>query len=361
MNEPYRLRYTNQIVGVFLLIVLIITTAVSVLLFSRLLVTRDHFYVTATEEEASGLRSGTEVLMLGQSVGLVDELRYFPDSDLVRVRLAIDSDFEEQITSDSEVTLNRKFGVGTPVLTIRRRKSNDRQGKPIPLEPGQSIGRFRGEVDAVDKMSSDIETASSAIDLAGNSIATTMTDSIDPAFRQGEAAFQSFEKTSESLRGEVTATLAEIRRTTASLEKEMQGLSQRVNHLIDSDIRSAVVRVQESAVAATDAARSVEKTAETIESKSEMTNEDVAKTLATLRETSLLIQKLTNESREVVRIVRSEAEELPGTTARVNDTISDTQELVGDINDHWLLRRYRNEAGPTKQLSPSSVRGGSVR
>lgn len=361
MNEPYRLRYTNQIVGLFLLIVLIITTAVSVLLFSRLLVTRDHFYVSATEEEASGLRAGTEVLILGQSVGEVDELRYFSESDLVRVRLAIDIDFADQITSDSEVTLNRKFGVGAPVLTIRRgRSTRDGVGATL-LEPGQSIGRFRGDVDPVDKMSSDIGVASSAIDLAGNAIASSMTDTIDPAVRQSEAAFASLERTSESMRGEVAETLAEIRRATASLEQEMQDLSERVSTLIDRDIRETVARIHESAVAATDAAKSVEVTAGTIKQKSEITNEDVAKTLATLRETSLLIQKLTNESRQVVQIVRGEADQLPGTTERVNDTISDTQDLVGDINNHWLLRRYRNDTRPTKQVSPSSVRGGGVR
>lgn len=361
MSEPYRLRYTNQIVGLFLLAVLVTTTVVSVVLFSRLFVTRDHFYVSATEDEASDLKTGTEVIYLGKTIGHVQELRYVATSDLVSVLLAIDSDYSDQITTDSQVVLNHKFGVGIPVLTIRRKKWTERTRPARPLQPGQSIGQFLGDPDPIGKMADEFESASSSMDLAAKTITHSMTESVDPAFNKSSTAFESWEKTSETLRPATLETLVQIRGTTARLEKELTKLTQRINELVDKDIRETVASIKESAIAATDAAKSVGQTASTIEAKSEQTNKDVAETLKTLRETALMIQRLTQETREVVRIVRSEANELPGTTERINDTVSDTQDLVGDIQNHWLLRRYRTDPKPTQQVSPSAVRGGGIR
>ena len=65
MNEPVRLRYANQIVGVFLMIVVIIGGVVSVRLFTRIAVKKDRFFVDIPETVANQLRTGTEVIILG--------------------------------------------------------------------------------------------------------------------------------------------------------------------------------------------------------------------------------------------------------------------------------------------------------
>ncbi|MEM6469929.1 MAG: MlaD family protein [Planctomycetota bacterium] len=361
MNEPYRLRYTNQIVGAFVLVVLLITTIVSVVLFSRLFVTQDFFYVLVTEEEATDLRTGTEIVVLGQTIGQIESLRYMPDTDLVRVKMGVDSEFKDQISTNSEVTLNRKFGVGTPILTIRRKASEERIEEPKPLEPGDFISRFRGDVDPVEKMAKEFEAASTSIDLAARKLKGSLNDSVDPAVAQGQAAFESVERTSETLRPEGVETLEQFRATTVALENRLTELASRVDQLIDRDVRRTVGEIEQSAIAATRAADSVSAAANSLKSEGQVTSQEIAKTLATLRETAEKIQQLTQETRQVVQIVRGEAEELPGTTARVNDTVTDTQELVGDIRDHWLLRGARDDRQRTRQIPPSSVRGGSVR
>lgn len=361
MSERYPLRYTNQIVGLFLLTVLVISTAVSVLLFSRLFVSNDYFYVSATEDEASELKTGTEVVLLGKTIGQIEELHYVATSDRVSVLLAIDSDYSKQITTDSQVVLHHKFGVGTPILTIRRKPAIDRASTATPLEPGLSIGEFVGDPDPIGKMAAEFETASSSIDVAARTITDSMNDSFDPAFGKSSTAFESWQKTSETLRPATIETLDQIRGTTAKLEKELTELTERINLLVDSDIRETVARIKESAMAATEAAKSVKDTASTMETKSELTSNDVAETLKTLRETAIMIQQLTLETREIVRIVRREADDLPGTAERVNDTVSDTQDMVGDIRNHWLLRRYRTDQNPTRQISPSGVRSGGTR
>ncbi len=361
MNEPYRLRYTNQIVGFFLLIVLLITTAVSVILFSRLFVSRDHFFVTATEQEAKDLRTGTEVVVLGRTIGEVTDLRYAEDSDDVVVQLGIDSNFSDQITANSVVTLDRRFGVGTPVLTIRRRRSPNAPDATTTLKPGDSLGDFTDIVEPIEEMVSKVETTSDSIDEAAKAIKDSIQQSMTPALAKGSDAFESWESTSEALRPEALLTLAQIKESTTKIETDLTDLTRRLNELIAGEIRQSVVKISSSADAATMAAAGVEKTAQAIEDQSAQTGENVRKTLQALKDTAEQIRLLTIETREVVRIVRGEVNELPGTTRRVNDTIGDTQELVGDIQDHWLLRRNRSGRSPTEQLPPTSIRSGGLR
>lgn len=361
MTEPYRLRYANQIVGAFLLVAIVAVVGLLTLLFSRLWVQRDHFYIAATETEVGDLRNGTEVLLLGQSIGQVAELRYLDGSDAVQVKIAIDSEYTDWITTDSEITLDRKYGVGPPVLAIRRKPIDDRTGPARPLAPGESIGRFRDRVDQVEKMTREVEAAGSSIDTAAKKITDSFTEQIDPAVAQSEITLQSVEKTSEAVRPETLETLQQIRSTTVKLENNVSDLTDRVNRLVEQDMRETIQAIRETALATSAAAQQVEKTAADLDTKTDSTNEEVIETLKSLRETALLIQQLTNETRSVVQIVRAEAEDLPGTTRRVNDTVSDTQELVGDIGEHWLLRRYRNERKPTEQVSPSAIRSGGIR
>jgi phospholipid/cholesterol/gamma-HCH transport system substrate-binding protein len=373
MNEPYRLRYTNQIVGFFLLLLLIatITVGVAITRSSRILVKPDQFYINVTEEQASDLRTGTEVIVLGRRIGQIEELTYVDTTNLVRVMLAIDPRYSSQITTDSEVTLDRKFGLGTPVLKIGRKAVVDRQGPLVPIEPGNQISQFIGEIDRVEQMAKEVEgvgdsiqtveqeltPALRSIDVAAQRITKSIDQDISPATEQGKKTLQSIELTSETIRPETVKTMESIRESTKQLEIKVADLADRISTLVDGDVRSAIASFDQTADAGTDAARAIQKTATNLDTKTDQAKDEISATLKTLRQTAELIQKLTNETREIVRIVRSEAEELPGTTERVNQTVSDTQDLVGEIRSHWLLRRYHQADGSTEPLPPSHVRG----
>ena len=192
-----------------------------------------------------------------------------------------------------------------------------------------------------------------------------MTDSLaerfDPAAERTGRAFDAVEQLSAEARPELIATLKQIRLSTERVEEQFRQLSDRIDRLVDDEIREAVVQLRQSATAAKGAAENVGQTAGTVQQETQKSSEQIARTLETLRETAELIQQLTNETRQVVSIVRREAEELPGTTRRINETATDTQELVGDIQNHWLLRRSRGQRAPTNQVPPSSIRSGGVR
>ena len=81
---------------------------------------KDRYWIETAEADVHELHPGTEVLILGKPVGEVLDLNYLEDGRGVRVDLQLTRQKTPQIFQDSIVRLERKFGVGTPVLVIRR-------------------------------------------------------------------------------------------------------------------------------------------------------------------------------------------------------------------------------------------------
>jgi ABC-type transporter Mla subunit MlaD len=368
MNEPYRLRYTNQIVGAFMILVLLFVIILLVVLLRAgdFLVEQEIYWIQVPQEEVGDLHTGAEVMILGERAGAVEDIRYVDNTDQVRVELSIDPELSDQIFEDSFVRLERKFGLGTPMLVIRR--GGPGQQPPVPLASGNRLGNFQGESDRVDQMSQELESVSESIRLIQQQLNPTLTDissatdrftgsldnSVDPAFERIEQASESLYETSEAIRPETLETLQTVRTATENLEQRIETLTEKVETLVENDMRDTLVEVRESTDDVSEAAKSVGQTSADV-------NKDIANTLVTLRDAAEQVQQLAIETRELVRVVRKEANDLPGTTARVNDTVSDTQDLVGEIRSHWLLRRYSDQGKPSPQVSPSTIRGGSAR
>ncbi|TWT79905.1 hypothetical protein CA13_13130 [Planctomycetes bacterium CA13] len=369
MNEPYRLRYTNQIVGTFLMILLLFLIVLAVLLLraSDYFVEKDQFWIETSQTDVDDLHRGADVYILGERAGLVESISYMDHTDKIRVDLGIDPDKSKDIFVDSVVMLERRYGLGTPMLVIRRAPT-DVAWEPIPLPAGSQIEDFRGEADRLDQMAAEVESVSasvrriqlkldptlSGIENAANRFQGSLNDSIDPTLATTREASESFLKSNEAIRPAAIDTMQTIREVTQNLEKRVETLTQKIEQLIESDMRNTLVDVRASTDDISQAAVTVNQSTETV-------TEDIAETLDALRVAAEQVQQLATETREVVRIVRKEANDLPGTTQRVNNTVDDTQDLVGEVRSHWLLRRYSKQPTATEQLSPSTIRGGSVR
>ena len=511
MNEPFRLRYTNQIVGTFLLAILLFLIATSIVLMRAgdFFSTPVSYWIEVPQNEIGDLHRGAEVMMLGQRVGEVRTIDYIDDTDWVQIELAIVADKADQITENSEIQFERKFGVGAPILVIRRSipdtdadrdsgnpsinpesipvrdrpsgsssvSSNspivslqfpelrfpnrtpatlvgDRRGEtpalltkpaknlaatgpvdadakiPVMLHnsdptatnqqnepPDESTAnrtlvqnnsgdgnrppaggrndaprrtlRFRGESDRLDKVAQEVAEVSDSVRLiqeqlrptlegiedAADRFDASLDQTIDPAFRQADTAFRSLENTSETIRPETIQTLSTIQNSTLRLEQRITELTDRVEKLVDQDVSQTLAEIRQSsdrAAEASDSARqaadraglaadNVAGAADNINDTTDQVNRDIAKTLSSVRDAAVQVQRLAIETRQVVRIVRGEAEELPGTAERINATVADTQDLVGEIRGHWLLRNADRSDQVSRQVSPSAVRVGGVR
>ncbi|TWU43922.1 hypothetical protein Q31b_14540 [Novipirellula aureliae] len=369
MNEPLRLRYTNQIVGVFLLILLLFVIGLSVLLLQATdyFVEQDLYWIEIAQEDVDDLYKGADVMILGERAGAVDSIRYIDGSDRIRVNLRIDPTKSADIFTDSVVLLQRRFGLGNPILVIRR-AHRDGASEAQSLPAGSRLENFHGEDDRIDQMAREVATVSDSVRKIQQKLDPTLTgieqsakrftssldDSVDPALASTRRASDSVRVTSEAVRPEVVDTMQTVRTATENLESRIETLTGKIEQLVEKDVRRTLADVRESTDDISEAAKGVNQSTETV-------SEDIAETLAALRVAAEQVQQLATETREVVRMVRKEANDLPGTTQRVNDTVSDTQELVGEVRSHWLLRRYRDQSTASEQLSPSSVRGGSAR
>ena len=361
MNEPYRLRYTNQIVGIFLLVLLLFVIVLSLFLLRAgdYIAAKNRYWVEIGQDDVADLHKGAGVMMLGELAGEVENIGYLEGTNKIRVDLKIDASRSDEIFEDSELLLDRRYGVGAPVLVLRRGPLTT--GQPVALKADSQIRNFRGESDRVDQMASEVESVSASIqqiqeklDLIADRFGQTLNESADPAFDKTARASDSFYETNETLRPDVLETSQAIREATQSLETRIADLTDKVERLVEKDMRETLGEVRQSSDDFSATAKSVYQTSENV-------NQDVSKTLSDMRVAIEQVRALAEEARDVVEIVRQEANELPGTTERFNNTVDDTQDLVGEVRSHWLLRRYSNKPGPTQPVSPSAVRGGSVR
>jgi len=357
MNEVYRLRYTNQIVGVFLLLFLVLMIVLSFTVFrlGNRFGAKERFWIEASEEEVHELHPGTEVLILGKPVGEVLDLSYLEDGSGVRVDIQLTKQNAAMVFEDSIVRLERKFGVGTPVLVIRRDSRQLSSSKP--LSSNQRIQSFSSDLDRVDQLSDQVgqitksfqeiqevaEPTLESMRVTGERLQGSLDEAIDPAFRRSQQASDSFLETNE-----------QIRETTVNLEGRMTELVERTEKMLDQDVRSTLSAIQRSNEVIEQAASQVGETSKTLDA-------EMIQTLSMVRETSEAIRQLATQTELLIEILNEEAEDLPGTTNRVNNTMSEAQQLVQEIRSHWLLRRYRQESSSTKQLDPSAIRGGFTR
>jgi len=377
MNEPYRLRYTNQIVGVFLLVLLVLIAIVgfSVTRVGRLFVTPLRYYVQLSDKDAEDLTTDTEVVVLGKPIGSIESIQYIDHSDQIRITLAIDPLYRDLITTESILAVERKFGLGKTVIKIRRRHQEDSptdssvnldSERPsvtaTPLIPGATILQVEGKEDRLAQIANKVDTTGDSIDVAAKSIDRSFENSVNPAADRVKIASESVEKTSETVRPDTILTLEVIRQSTSRLESQVSDLTKALQQVVEVEMRRTLNSIENSARASERTAATIEQTSSTIGSNTEKTQSDIAQTLELLRQSIVSIQSLTNESREVVRIVRGEANQLPGTTQRINETVSDTQDLVNEVQDHWLLSGRDRKNSRTPQLSPSStIRSGGTR
>lgn len=368
MNVPNRLRFVNVLVGSFILVILLF---LFVLLFYKLLISSEiknsvDYHLFVTQEQLGSLAQDADVVILGKSVGQVGDIAFDDEKQKVKVTLRIKKDEQQKIFRDSEVLQQRRLTVGEPIIVIRRPEKPGQELEPLPpgseltnyVEMSDPIDDVVGEVAEVSKRFAAIqEDLRDGLEELSNSSARfrgTLDQTADPALTETEKAAKSFLKTNEELRPKADTTLQSVTNATKSLEKKIGDLTDKVDKLVDQNIRTTLNNIDKTTGNIDQAAASIEKTSET-------TGEDVAKTLETIKEAAERVNQLAVDTQDLVRVLRGEANDLPGTTQRVNETVQDTQDLVGEVRSHWLLRRYSQKGKPSKQLAPSTIRGGSVR
>ena len=157
----------------------------------------------------------------------------------------------------------------------------------------------------------------------------SLDQAVDPAFQKSQVASDSFLETNQ-----------QIRATTENLESQIAAFVSRADRMLDIEVSKTLRSIQQSNGVIEQAATQVEMTSKSLDT-------EVIDTLRIIQEASETVRQLAEQTQGLVEVLNEEAEDLPGTTNRVNNTMSEAQQLVQEIRSHWLCDDIVKNLVPT--------------
>lgn len=352
MNEAFRLRYVNQIVGVFILLIVFVLLVLLLYLVraKELFIGSLPYQIITSQEQLDGLRHGTEVLLLGQQVGRIERVHYTNGGSDVAILLLIKETVADQIFVDSRVAVRRKFGVGEPYLEILRGPKSSQSLRPaVPGEPAL-IRYFEPAQDQLEELATRLRNVETAmvpalkdVSAASQTADRELKESAAPMMRDVSQAAQTFDAAVQNLDQKAGETLAKVNQSADNLDVNVRRITASVDK-IQADSGRTFQNFRNTSQAFRESVDNFENTS--------------VSAFSQLDRTAKEMQTAVGEAREVIGALRSETRDLPGTTARVNEAVGGAQEVIEALRSHWLLRRYVDQDRATEQLSPSSIQGG---
>lgn len=277
MNKPFKFRYVNEIVGGFVLLVLVLLLTGIVLAgkaqgwFEK----RYTLYVKFPPQGSEGLQNAAEVRVLGTLAGVVDEIVVNPDNTLEGV-LKVRGKFMRFIRADSEAVLKKKFAIaGDAYIEIS-------QGKGREL-PDYSYLPCRKDTE-ITQMLTDI--------------VTKLQDSIFPVIDDTRTAIKTY-----------TAVAEDIRSPTGYVQR------------ILGNVNDIIVNVKKG------------------EGMAGKVLSDPA-TAAELQKAMERITVALGEVNKILRDVKLVTTGLPALAEQTQATLAESQKLIEAIQQHWLIRGY---------------------
>ncbi len=200
MNKSLKLRYVNQLVGSLFILVAILLVATIVLVARRQewFVRTYHLRAMLPEQELDGLKRGSEIVLLGHSVGTVSQIRYSPQADLpgnqLLIELAIRENPDWPVFAGSVAHIRRHLaGAGEAYLEILRGTNQLQllgEGDRIEIVAEKPPG------DRLDEVVAAMKAIKGDFD--------TVRDAMVPAFQQFQVTTQHLDETNTNLARVVT-------------------------------------------------------------------------------------------------------------------------------------------------------------
>ncbi len=312
MSKPFKFRYVNEIVGLFVLLVLVLLIT-GIVLTGRAQGWFEPTYeirVEFPEEEGSmGLRRGSEIRVLDTPAGYVQDIGPREDG-VMEGTLHVRGRFFPFIRDDSTGVVMRTFAVaGDAYVEITRGR-----GERLP-EEGAYIPIVR-----------DTELLDLAEALLDEVRATTV-----PAIEQLQRLLE-----------EATALTVDLRDPEGDVQTMLASIN-RMIHDIEAG-QGAVGKLLRDPEVAEEVAGLVTRVGDLLE------------------EVQLILQDVNTATAQLPRMtdrLAGELEDVPGLVYQTQATLQETEVLLTGLQRHWLLRRYmdRDERPATDRLEPTWVVG----
>lgn len=311
MNKPFKFRYVNEIVGVFVLLV------VALLVVGILATGRAQGWFESTheiravfpQEGSMGLRRGSEIRVLDTPAGTVLDIEPREDGVMEGV-FEVRDRFIQYIRDDSTGVVSRVFGVaGDAYLEITRGR-----GAPLPTE------------NAYIPVVKDTEL----LDLA-QSLLEEVRENTVPAIEQLQI-----------LLDEHTALARELRDPEGDTQQLLHTLNT-ITQGLEAGEGAAGKLLRDPAVAA-----------------------EVEQIIAVIQDALIEVDRILFSAAEAVEQLprmtdrlAGELEDVPGLIYQTQATLQEAEVLISGIQRHWLIRRHiqHEGRGNADRLAPSVLAG----
>ena len=306
MAKPFKFRYVNEIVGTFVLAVVVLL-AIGIILAGRAqewFVPRYHIGLDFPPEGSLGLKKGSEIEILGTIVGKIEGITVNDDGSM-RGEMMVKGDFIRFIRSDSLAIAKKKFGIAGDAYV--------------------EITKGRGDVmpeDATLTLLKDTEL----MEIAQNML-NQIQDSTVPAINSIRKAVEEYTALAADMRdpkGPLFMLLSNLEKITAGLEKGEGSAGQILRDPgLANQLNDILKQVDESLA------------------KVQTVLDDVKKTSAQL---PAMAEK-----------VGGEVDDMPGLVLQTQETMREAERLIDGIQKSWIVRGYIVQPETGRLIQPSEV------
>jgi len=348
LSRGHKLRYANQFVGAFILLVVgLLFVGMVILIRSKdWFVPKEQIIAYLPEDELNGLQVNTPVQILGERVGKVtnityetqraEELRAWwpafdrPPTHFLRVDIQVAADAIERLgTMTPRIHVRRRMaGVGDVYLELMRGREHQDFYVIQPEKSAQD--EIRTMTQLMGEVQQDFQTIRQTLERSSANFDESNADIIRTSQRVREL--------SESLL-EVTPKLPQIADSVERTSDDMRATSERFR----------------------------ETTREISQSNRQLQNvltdaEEVSPRLLPIAKQA---EQLLQTSQVVADRLKDESESLPGTVndfrdsiGGFQDTVGEAQEVIDGLRQNWLIRRHVTQPEQPSRVAPSKVRVG---
>ncbi len=376
LSRGHKLRYVNQFVGAFFLLVLALLLVGSVLMIRSKdwFAPREPIVAYLPEEELNGLQVGTPVQILGERVGKVVDIRYETE-DLERLRdrwQALGSMPEHFLRIDIELLSNalERLGTRQARIHVRRRMAGVgdvylelmRGHAPVatPVTPDEQAEFYviQPEKSAQD----EIRTMTHLLGQVQADFAV-MRSELEQSSAQFAVSNERFQTTSQSIQTladnwtDITPQLvADLKQTTSDFRDTTANFRD-----TSSQIRETSTQIRETNQQIRDT------TSQIADSNHQLQDvlTDVQAASPRLLPITQQTEQLLQTSQVVADRLKQESESLPGTVRQVrstvenaDDTVQEAQEVIDGLRQNWLIRRNVPPRQTPERLPASQIRVG---
>jgi len=305
MQTRFRFRHVNELTGLF--VIAVFALVVAGLVFSghsqRWFSRKYSFHVLLPEAGTSGLRRGDEVMILGVSAGLVDDI-IVGDDGRMKARVQIRRDFERFVRVDSNAFIKKAFAVaGDSFMEISRGT-----GSPLPahaptitcLPSEDSLGRM-------EKMLADL------------------TSELLPVVKRAGVGFDEWSKLG------------------ADLQKNQQQLSAIFTRL---DNLAAGLAEGKGTAGKLLGDSTLADEAQTLLARANQTMNQLQVVVTNLSAAVKYVQRGSARVPEIADALAKETKDLPGLVGQTQTSMRELERLIEALQRHWLVRSYVNKSDP---------------